>query len=669
MKLQIKNSDQGEDVAAQATASERRSVRISPVIAGGIIFFIGILLGAGVLLNINQAATSLADLEARSALRTTAWVFGVACIAFSGLAAAVAAVLLARLNSSESLLSTRGLQLEKGEEAIRKMEVEVTRTKADLDRRVQERTRELADANKFLITEINDRKVAQQELAAEKERLMTTLRSIMDGVIATDADNRIVLMNKIAESLTGWSQEEAMKKSLYEVFNVHEEETGLPVNNILEKILASGGQPEVAHDLELTGKDGREKVVSLSSAPIYDEDANLLGLVIAFRDVTERLRVEEERMKTQKLESIALLAGGIAHDYNNLLTAVLGNLSLAQMSMQDTPDEVPGLLHEVESAANRARDLTRQLLTFAKGGAPIRQTATLTDMIRDSAEFVLRGSATRCEYNFAEDTAPAEVDLGQISQVIQNLVINADQAMPGGGKISIRTENIQISTEQKGLPLKPGSYVKITVGDNGPGMPPEVLAKIFEAYFTTKEKGSGLGLTTSFSIVRKHDGHISVASKQGEGTTFFIYLPAADTEEAQGIGKSQPLVLQGNGRILAMDDEAPVRTIVKRMLESVGYKVTVARDGGEVLRLYEEAEQTGKPFDALILDLTVAGGMGGRETLRQLQMKYKNVKAIVCSGYTNDPVMEKYRKFGFTGMVAKPFTVGDLSHTLKRILS
>ena len=549
----------------------------------------------------------------------------------------------------------------------RRMESEILKQRADLDRRVRERTQELADSNKFLLTEISERKRAQAEQAAERERLMTTLRSITDGVIAVDADSRIVLMNRVAERISGWSQDEAMKKHLYTVFNVADD-NGIPYNSIVERILAAGAEEDASKSVVLTDKTGREMPISFSSAPIYDSDATLTGVVIAFRDITELRRIEDERLKTHKLESIALLAGGIAHDYNNLLTAVLGNLSLAQMSVTETPEDVPGLLNEVESASMRAKELTRQLLTFAKGGSPVKTAATLTDIIKDSAEFVLRGSSAKCEFVFAQDTAQCEVDQGQISQVIQNLVINADQAMLDGGKILLRTENIQISADNKTLPLRPGRYVKITVADTGPGMPPEVISKIFEPYFTTKEKGSGLGLTTSFSIVKKHDGFMTLESKVGQGTSFFIYLPASEGDAMQSAGKAQPIVLRGNGRILVMDDDAPIRALLKRMLESVGYKVTAARDGAEAVNLYTEAVSKGQPFDVVMLDLTVPGGIGGREAMRQLLAKYPDVKAVVTSGYANDPVMEKYRKFGFCGMVMKPYTLGELTHTLKRVL-
>lgn len=636
------------------------------------ILAIGTFLSLAAFGNLRFAENAIREHEIRargvSDLRNTSWATLLAGVTFTIFVAAYAFAQLRQSETFREAVGDRARELQELQEQRRKLDAELARIRVDFDRRVQERTRELADSNKFMLSEIAERKRAEAELAAEKERLVTTLRSIGDGVIATDADSRIVLMNRVAEELTGWKQEEASRKFLYEVFKVSEAETGQPFTQLLERIVASGTQPEFVEELVLAHRSGTERHIAHSSAPIFDADGHISGIVVAFRDMSEKKRVEEDRLKTQKLESIGLLAGGIAHDYNNLLTAILGNLSLAQMSVTENPSEVPALLNEVENASLRAKALTHQLLTFAKGGAPIKQKSSLTEMVKDSAEFVLRGSNSRCEFELSPETLPSEVDLGQISQVIQNIVINADQAMPAGGIITIRTENVTITEQQKGLPLRPGRYVKISISDNGPGIPPEVQERIFEPYFTTKEKGSGLGLTTSAAIVRKHDGHLALESKVGAGTSFHIYLPAAESEAGQTIGRAQPLVLRGNGKILVMDDEETIRQLVRRMLESVGYKVVTVSDGQSALDEYKAHLDRGQPFDAVMLDLTVSGGMGGRECIRQLLARYPNVKAIVSSGYVNDPVMERHKKFGFVGMVTKPYTLGDLTYALKRIL-
>ena len=674
MKLAIKeeiphspqplNADAGEAAEPKPNRSRARSLLL--------VLAIGSFLSIVAFGNLHFAESVIRQYQIKtrglSDIKTTSWATLIAGVAFSIFVAGYVYSLFRQIDTYREAVSDRSRELQNLAEQKKKVDTELSRTRSDFDRRVQERTRELADSNKFMISEIAERKRAEAELASERERFITTLRTIGDGVIATDADSRVVLMNRVAEELTGWKQDEAARKFLYEVFKVLESETGQPFTQLLERVVASGPQPEFMEGLALVHKSGAERKIEYSCAPIFDPDGHISGIVVAFRDITERHRIEEDRAKTQKLESIALLAGGIAHDYNNLLTAILGNLSLAQMSLAENPTEVPSLLNEVESAGLRAKSLTHQLLTFAKGGAPIKQQASLPEMVKDSAEFVLRGSNSKCVFELDPETRAAEVDLGQISQVVQNIIINADQAMPAGGTIKISTENITFTEQQKNIPLRPGPYVKISISDTGPGMPKEVLNKIFEPYFTTKEKGSGLGLTTSFAIVKKHDGFLSVDSKVGEGTTFRIYLPASESDTGRVLGKSQPLVLRGNGKILAMDDEEAIRQLVKRILESVGYKVVTVKDGQEALDEYKAHADRGQPFDAVMLDLTVSGGMGGRECVRQLLARWPNAKAIVSSGYVNDPVMERYKKFGFVGMVSKPYTLGDLSYALKRIL-
>ena len=551
MKLAIKPEElfEAEHGIQQEAPQPRRKLRIWSVWT---ILVVGVFLNLAAFINLRFAENAIDDMEinskSASELKSTSWATLLAGATFTVFISVYVLALLRQLDTFRDAVGGRAKELQFATEQRMKMEAELARTKVDFDRRVTERTRELADSNKFMLSEIGERKRAEAELAAEKERLITTLRSIGDGVIATDSDSRIVLMNRVAEELTGYKQEETSRKFLYEVFKVLEADTGQPFTQLLERVVASGTQPEFTEELVLVGKDGKERHIAHSSAPIYDPDGHINGIVIAFRDISEKRRAEEERTKAHKLESIGLLAGGIAHDYNNLLTAILGNLSLAQMSVSENPMEVPALLNEVEGASLRAKALTHQLLTFAKGGAPIKQKASLTEMVKDSAEFVMRGSNSKCEFDLAPDTMPSEVDLGQISQVVQNIVINADQAMPVGGKIVIRSENVNFIERQKNLPLRPGRYIKISITDNGPGIPKEILDRIFEPYFTTKEMGSGLGLTTSFAIVKKHDGYLNVESTPGKGTSFSIYLPAAEAENGQTLGKAQPLVLRGNGK-------------------------------------------------------------------------------------------------------------------------
>ncbi len=381
------------------------------------------------------------------------------------------------------------------------------------------------------------------------------------------------------------------------------------------------------------------------------------------QDITERKKMEEELLRSQKLESVGILAGGIAHDFNNILTTILGNVSMARMQARPE-DEMFDLLIEAEKASIRAQTLTKQLLTFAKGGAPLKEIASIKDILKESPFFVLRGSKSRCKLSMAEDLFPAEVDIGQISQVINNIVINANQAMPTGGIIQVTAENLIIDSGD-GLPLKSGRYIRISIKDQGVGIAEKHLSKVFDPYFTTKQEGNGLGLATTYSIIKKHDGHITVESRPEIGTTFHIYLPASEKAVPEN---EVARIIKGRGRILVMDDEAPLRKIVGRMLEKLGYESEFAKDGTEAVRMVKEAKESETPYDAVILDLTVPGGMGGKEAIKKLVDIDLEVKAIVSSGYSDDPVLSNFQEYGFKGMMPKPFESRSLSKVLHEVL-
>jgi signal transduction histidine kinase/ActR/RegA family two-component response regulator len=384
------------------------------------------------------------------------------------------------------------------------------------------------------------------------------------------------------------------------------------------------------------------------------------GIVL---DITERKRLEEELLRAQKLESVGLLAGGIAHDFNNILTIIMGNISLAKtdLAQGDDPSE---LLTEAERASKRAQTLTKQLLTFAKGGAPVKEITSLKDVIKETSLFVLRGSKSRCEFSIAEDLWPADVDIGQISQVMNNIVINANQAMPEGGTILISAENLVIN-ESLDFSIKPGRYIKVSIQDQGVGIAEKHLANIFDPYFTTKQEGSGLGLATTYSIIKKHEGHITMESQLGVGTTFHIYLLASDKAVPE---KEEVKLIKGHGRVLVMDDEASLRKMVGRMLEKLGYESKFAKDGAEAIRMVKEAKEAKKPYDAVILDLTVPGGMGGKEAINKLLEIDPELKAIVSSGYSDDPVLANFKEYGFKGMMPKPFESRSLGKVLHEVL-
>ncbi len=403
-----------------------------------------------------------------------------------------------------------------------------------------------------------------------------------------------------------------------------------------------------------------------STGKTYQTADGEVRCVIVSRDITERKKLEEELFKKQNLESLGILAGGIAHDFNNLLTSILGNISISKMHL-NPEDKIHGRLIEAENASLRAKDLTSQLLTFSRGGAPVKEyVQSLADLIRDTASFAVSGSKVKCEFDFEDKIWPAEIDGGQISQVIHNLIINADQATPEGGEIKIKLQNTCMKGSN-GFNVEKGNYIKITIEDNGIGMTEEIKNKIFDPYFTTKQRGSGLGLSTVYSIVNNHDGHINVNSEIGVGTGFEVYIPAA--EEMVSTHEKTPNMHNGEGKILVMDDEESVRKIAGEMITYLGYTVDYAADGNEAIEKYVSAKETGCPFDAVMVDLTVPGGMGGKEANQKLLEIDPLVKTIVSSGYFNDPVMSEHDKYGFKGVIIKPYKIDELSRAIHSVLN
>jgi two-component system, cell cycle sensor histidine kinase and response regulator CckA len=323
-------------------------------------------------------------------------------------------------------------------------------------------------------------------------------------------------------------------------------------------------------------------------------------------------------------------------------------------------------LAQAEAACLRAEALSRQLLTFAKGGAPVKKIFPVPELLTETTVFACVGSPVKCETTFPENLWWVEADPGQIGQIFQNLTINAIQAMPTGGSIKVWAENLTLGAESV-LPLSAGRYIKISVRDQGMGIPAEHLPRIFDPYFTTKQKGSGLGLASAYAIIKKHHGHIAVESKPGVGTTFYIYLPAVD-QQATPQPKEDRELLVGTGKILVMDDEDMVREVLGRMLVSLGYEAEFATDGGEAIELFVQAQGPEQPFAAVILDLTVPGGMGGKETMARLLEIDPQVKAIVSSGYSDDPIMADFQKYGFNGVIVKPYRISELGKILHQVI-
>jgi two-component system, cell cycle sensor histidine kinase and response regulator CckA len=557
--------------------------------------------------------------------------------------------------------------------AIRPLEQEITRRQQaekelqqahdQLETRVKERTLELTTAVEDLHREMVERVRAERELAAEKERLLVTLRSIGDGVISTDIAGRVTLLNKVAERLSGWDQYEAAGRPLEEIFRLIDGETRSPMETPVAQVLRTGHVTMLSGHALLIARNGTERNIADSAAPIRNEQSEMVGAVLVFRDETEKNRMAADLLKVKKLESVGVLAGGIAHDFNNILAAILGNIDLVLLQTSgDTRSR--SLLEAAKKAAIRAKKLISQLLTFAKGGEPVKQLAAIGEVIRDSAEFVLRGSNVRGDFHLDDDLWPVAADSGQISQVVQNIILNAAEAMPGGGVVDISCRNVHQEGEGDS-----GNYVSIVIRDSGSGIPAHMLDSIFDPYFTTKEQGHGLGLAVTHSIVTKHGGRISVASEVDKGTTFTILLPASPSgtiieEPAANVKKTA-----SHARIMVMDDDEMIRDIAKRVLDHLGYTAVLAADGQEALRLYQEHRKAGTPIDLIIMDLTIPGGMGGKETIKELLAIDPHAKVIVASGYSNDPVMANYRDYGFSAMLSKPFDVQELTTEIEKVLA
>jgi two-component system cell cycle sensor histidine kinase/response regulator CckA len=507
---------------------------------------------------------------------------------------------------------------------------------------------------------------AEQALEEEKERLTVTLRSIGDGVITTDLNGNVVLVNEVAERLTGWTHEEAAGRPLDAVLRNLDPETRDRCDNSLDPVLHQGGERGLSRCTVLVARDGSERPIEEIAAPLRDAVGRIVGMVVAFRDISDALKAQAERANASKVASLGLLAGGIAHDFNKILTAIMGNVSMARVTAGGTASRA---LEEAEQACVRARQLTWQLLAFSRGGVPFKKTIGLRRVLEESATVALRGTNVQCTFDIEPDLWTVSADEGQLVQVFNNIVVNAQQAMPHGGTIHIRAENVQETQTrwEHALSVHPGPYVRVSVADTGLGIPPENVARIFDPYFTTKQQGSGLGLAASHSIVKNHGGFVSVSSQVGMGTTLQVSLPAAVECE---LPASKAVYTPGStGRILVMDDEASARQMTGNMLRLLGHDVEMAPNGAAAVELYKRALSSGRPFDAVLLEVVVAGGMGGREALAMLSDVDPSVKVILVSGYARNAALDGLRDGGFKAFIPKPYTMEELDSTLHSVIT
>jgi len=510
-------------------------------------------------------------------------------------------------------------------------------------------------------TDITERKEAEEEYI----RLSTAVQQSPSIIAITDNEGIIQYVNPKFTEVTGFSLEETLGENL--IFLI----SSKPSEFKIEDIWASLSEKGFWHDeIQKQKKNGNYYWESISLSPILDNRSNIINYVMVAEDITEKKKNEIELQKSESMKGLGKLAGGIAHDFNNILSGIYGNVSLAIAKMEKNHPALKYLM-DTNKSMDRATKLTRQLLTFSKGGSPEFQTVNLGRIIKETVLFDLSGSNIKPVFQFEKNLNDSKVDSGQIQQVFSNLTINAKQATPEGGCIYIKAENYVLG-DNNGSNLKPGNYIKIRFRDEGCGIPDHYIERIFDPYFTTKEHGTGLGLATTFSIIKQHKGAISLESELGKGTIFTLYLPAAKKKSAHKVQqelKKEPLEARKTARILIMDDEEILRKMTSRMLHTMGYETVTSSDGKEAVIEYKRSVEEKKTFDLVLMDLTVPGGMGGKEAVAKILEINKDAKVIVLSGYSSGSELSRYQEWGFSGKIAKPFTMSKLKAEIEKHLA
>lgn len=498
------------------------------------------------------------------------------------------------------------------------------------------------------LTERNQARVALQQSA---RTLTDILENTTDGFFCLDHAWRFTYVNPQAERLFGRARKELLGGELWQKFP---ELRNTPFEENYRRVMAN----QTPAEFEACEPNGTTRWFEVHAYPSGG------GVSALFRDVTERKRAEDDRLTKGKIESLGTLAGGIAHDLNNILTVISGNIGLAQLEAPSEEKNLFACLAKASQAAQEAAHMSSQLLTFSKGGSPVKKVVRMSELLAKSAHFSLHGSNLRAEMDIPPDLWTTEVDPAQIEQVINALMINAREAMLSGGTVDISARNIELENKPGAL-LPGGRYVKVAIADHGGGIPSDIATKIFDPYFTTKSVSSGLGLSISFSVVKKHGGMLHLEQSSPSGAVFSFYLPAARAEPAviKSIGDGMPSPLQ---RILVMDDEEGIRELTSQLLNTLGYEVTAVTDGVEAVNTYERAMRRGENFQAVILDATIRGGMGGLATIARLRNIDPSVVAIICSGYSDEAALAEFLQYGFRGALPKPFTRRDLADVLQR---
>ena len=502
-----------------------------------------------------------------------------------------------------------------------------------------------------------EHRTAGESLRASEEKYRALVEGTSDLVYAV-SPNGIVDYISPQIARYGYAEADLLGRSLMDF--ALPEDAPLLAGKLAEAVRTGG---RLASEFRSRSRDGEIRWFHGSGTPTRGPQGTITGVIGVLADITEHQRAEAAMVTVQKLESLGTMAGGIAHDFNNMLTGILGNLSLVKED-PGTGGEMLELLQEAEEACVAAKGLARQLLTFASGGNPIVEPHDLGQLLRQAAAFAVRGSGARCEFQIATGPLFTRIDKDQISQVAQNLVINAVQAMPIGGTILVEAAPVVVGLGEL-PPLSAGPYVRVAIADQGTGIPPDYLSRVFDPYFSTKGKGRGLGLATSHSIIKKHGGHIGVRSRPGMGTTMVFHLPVCDPGDSSA-GQAEQLI-RASGRILVMDDDKVVARVLGRMLERLGCTVVIVSGGQQALDAWVAARKNDTPFAAAIMDVTIPGGMGGKQAVRQLRELDSKALCIVSSGYANDPILSEWWQHGFVGVLPKPYRLEDVSAVLRRV--
>lgn len=509
------------------------------------------------------------------------------------------------------------------------------------------------------------RRRLSRELYFERERNAQVLRQIREGVIIVNAAGEIQFLNRVAEVLTGWKRMEAIGESCAIVVRIQDSSSRERIACPLMKVLSTGLDIGETTTCLLVNRAGKSLQVSYLVTTLESSDGGILGAVMIFRDDTLKKQLEEEQGKSESLEVLSLLIGGVAHDLNNLFTSIQGNLALAEL--QEVPPDVSRRLAPIEQAVHRASNLSQQLLALSRGNAPTLQPGSLPRLIQEICSLSLAGSGVEVESGIPDDLWSCLMEEGRISRVVNNLVINARQAMNDRGKLYIRLRNETLS-RNSGMPLAPGDYICLEVEDTGPGIRREYLSQVFDPYFTTKAAGTGLGLANCKALVRQHRGHIELESKLGAGALFRIFLPAAARKPVAPLVAEEEKVYHGKGRVLLMDDEKLVQQIAGDILIHLGYEPEFAQNGEEALEMVQDRKSEGMPYAVIILDLTVPGKMGGLDTKKYLENLAPEIPVIVSSGYSNDSIVNRCQEYGFASSALKPYTIKEMSLALKRAI-